>query len=146
MFNSAKIRIIRNYIEKLEFNMIAATSIDFFKSLVQYDYDNHYYDFHNNYNCKKFSYSNGILLIIFKSLIDEVLLYLKFTDVKLITLDFFNVKDTENLTLDNLYRGRVEINGDLIETSKDGKGYFYLEFYEGQKLEFWAKSLGIEQV
>jgi|SRR5690606_33725540 len=125
--------------------MIAATSIEFFKNLAQYDYDNRYYDFHNEYGCEKLSYSNGILLILFKSLVDDVLLSLKFTDVKIITLDFFNVKEVENLTLDNLYRGRVELNGDLIEISEDGKGYFYLEFYEGQKLEFWAKDMGIEQ-
>ncbi|HYH16269.1 MAG TPA: hypothetical protein VD794_13665 [Flavisolibacter sp.] len=125
--------------------MIAATSIEFFKNLALYDYDNRYYDFHNDYGCEKLSYSNGILLILFKSLVDGVLLSFKFTDVKIITLDFFNVKEVENLTLDNLYRGRAELKGDLIEISEDGKGYFYLEFYEGQKLEFWAKDMGVEQ-
>lgn len=124
--------------------MIAATSIEFFKNLAQYDYDNRYYDFHNNYGCEKLLYSNGILLILMKSIVDGVLLSLKFTDVKIITLDFFNIKDIENLTLDNLYRGRAELNGNLIEVSEDGKGYFYLEFYEGQKLEFWAKDMGVE--
>ncbi|HRB70534.1 MAG: hypothetical protein E2604_10125 [Flavobacterium sp.] len=125
--------------------MIAATSIEFFKNLAQYDYDNRYYDFHNDYGCEKLSYSNGILLILFKSLVDGGLLSFKFTDVIIITLDFFNVKEVENLTLDNLYRGRAELNGDVIEISEDGKGYFYLEFYEGQKLEFWAKGIGLEQ-
>jgi hypothetical protein len=125
--------------------MIDATSIEFFKNLTQHDYDNRYYDFHNDYNCEKLSYSDGILLILFRSLVSGVLLSLKFTEVKITTLDFFNVKETKNLTLDNLYRGRFELNGDLIETSKDGKGYFYLELYEGQKLEFWAKDISIEQ-
>lgn len=125
--------------------MKAATSIEFFKNLAQYDYDNGFYDFHNDYNCEKLSFSDGILLILFKSLADGILLSLKFTEVKIITLDFFNVKDIENLTLDNLYRGRYELNGVLIELSEDGKGYFYLEFYEGQKLEFWAKSVDVEQ-
>ncbi len=122
--------------------MIAATSIEFFKNLAQYDYNNQYYDFHNDYNCEKLSYSDGILIILFKSLIDGIFLSLKFTDVKIVTLDFFNVKD---LTLDNLYRGRSELNGELIEVSEDGKGYFYLEFYEGQKLEFWSNGIKIEQ-
>ncbi len=125
--------------------MIAATSIEFFKNLAQYDYDNRFYDFHNDYNCEKLSYSGGILLILFKSLVDGILLPLKFTDVKIITLDFFNVKEVENLTLDNLYRGRADLNGDLIDIAEDGKGYFYLEFYEGPKLEFWAKGLDIVQ-
>lgn len=125
--------------------MITATSIEFFKNLAQYYYDNRYYDFHNNYSCEKLSYSDEILLILFKSLIGGIFLSLKFTDVKIITLDFFNVKDVENLTLDNLYRGKFELNRELIEVSEDGKGYFYLEFYEGQKLEFWANGVSIEQ-
>lgn len=129
----------------MENNIITATSIEFFKNLAQYDYNNQYYDFHNDYSCEKLSYSDGILLILFKSLIDGIFLSLKFTDVKIIALDFFNVKDVENLTLDNLYRGKFEFNGELVEVSEDGKGYFYLEFYEGQKLEFWTYGVNIEQ-
>ncbi|WP_367916113.1 hypothetical protein [Leadbetterella sp. DM7] len=125
--------------------MKAAISIEFIKNLAQYDYNNHYYDFHNDYSCEKISYSDSILLIVFKNLIDGLLLSLKFTEVKITTIDFFNVKEIEGLTLDNLYRGRTQLNGDLIEVSEDGKGYFYLEFYEGQKLEFWAKGIGVEQ-
>lgn len=124
--------------------MITATSIEFLKNIAQYDYNNRYYDFHNDYNCEKLSYSDGILFILFKSLIDGIFLSLKFTDVKITTLDFFNMKEVESLTLDTLYRGRVELNGNLIEVSEDGRGYFYLEFYEGQRLEFWAKDVGIE--
>ncbi|ATL49402.1 hypothetical protein COR50_20700 [Chitinophaga caeni] len=125
--------------------MKLATSIEFIKNLAQYDYNNHYYDFHNDYSCEKISYSDSILLIVFKSLIDGLFLSLKFTEVKITTVDFFNVKEIEGLTLDNLYRGRVELNGELIEVSENGRGYFYLEFYEGQKMEFWAKDIGIEQ-
>jgi hypothetical protein len=124
--------------------MKAAISLEFFKNLAQYNYNNRYYDFHNDYNCEKISYSEGILLIILKNLVDGVLLSLKFTDVKIATISFSNVKEVEGLTIDSLYRGRAERKGGLIEVSKDGTGYFYLEFYEGQKLEFWAKEIGIE--
>jgi hypothetical protein len=124
--------------------MIAATSLEFFKNLAQYDYDNRYYDFHNDYNCEKIAYSEGTLLIILKKMVDEVLLSLKFTDVKIATIAFSNVKEVEGLIIDTLYRGRTELNGEVIEVSEDGRGYFYLEFYEGQKLEFWAKDVGIE--
>jgi hypothetical protein len=124
--------------------MLAAISIELFKNIAQYDFDNQYYDFHNDYSCQKLSYSNGVLSILFKSLLDGVLLSLKFTNVEIAILYFFNIKEVENLTLDSLYRGRVEFNGNLIESSKYGKGYFYLEFYEGQKLEFWAKYLILE--
>lgn len=124
--------------------MIAATSIEFFENLAQYDYDNRYYDLHNDYNCEKLSYSDGILLIQFKSLVGGILISLRFSEVKIFALDFFNVKGGDILTLDNLFRGRAELNGDLVEISEEGKGYFYLEFYEGQKLEFWAKDIGLE--
>ena len=124
--------------------MISAISITLFKDLAQCNYNNQYYDFHNNYSCDKILYSDGILLIILKSLVNEDLLVLKFADVKLNVLVFFNVKEEKDLTIDNLYRGRGLLNGDLIEMSEDGKAYFYLEFYEGQKLEFWAKSMSVE--
>ncbi len=124
--------------------MIAATSLEFLKNLSQYDYNNQYYDFHNDYNCEKLSYTKGLLLIIFKKMVDEAFLSLKFTDVKITTIDFYNVKEVEGLTIDTLYRGRAELNGELIEVSEDGRGYFYLEFYEGQKMEFWAKGIGVE--
>src|SRR5688500_17918871 len=110
--------------------MIAARSLEFFKNLAQHDYNNRYYDFHNDYNCEKISYSEGILLIILKKMVDGVLLSLKFTNVKIATISFSNVKEVEGLTIDTLYRGRAELNGELIEVSEDGRAYFYLEFYE----------------
>jgi hypothetical protein len=42
-----------------------------------------------------------------------------------------------------VYRGKAVIDGELKEFLGE-KGYFYLEFYEGQRLEFGAKSVGIE--
>lgn len=124
--------------------MIEATSIDFFKNLAQSEYNNKYYDFHNDFHCEKIVYLDGTLSIVLKSLISEDFLSLKFLEVQPTVIDFFNLKEVQGLTLDNLYRGRIEINGDLIEVSEEGKGYFYLEFYEGQKMEFWAKSINLE--
>jgi len=49
------------------------------------------------------------------------------------------IKETEGFTIDTLYRGRFETKGKLKELSDDRRGYFYLEFYEGQKIEFWAE-------
>ena len=139
-----EIRMIRKYIDKLGNNMINVTSIKFFKNLAQFDYNNLYYDLHNDYNCEKLTFSDGILLIQFKSIINDNLLFIKFMDTKLVYLNVFNVKEVENLSLDNLYRGRFELNGELIDVSIDGEAYFYLEFYEGQKFEFWAKNMSIE--
>ena len=90
---------------------------------------------------KKTLYSNGILLLLFKSLINDSSCSLEFSDVHITAVEFFNLKEAEGLALDNLYRGRTEFNDELIEVSKDGRGYFYLEFYGGQKLEFWARRI-----
>src|SRR5262245_58274690 len=111
-----------------------AITIELFKNLAQYNYDNQYYDFHNDYNCNKIVYSDSALSILFKRLNDDDSLSLRFTEVKITALDFFNMKEVESLTLDNLYRGRSEHNGELFEVSENGQGYFYLEFYEGQKM------------
>jgi len=124
--------------------MITATSIELFKNLIQYDYDGLYYDFHNDYICEKLSCSNGILRILLKSLVNGNFLSLKFLEVKVTDFIFFNVERTDSLTLDNLYRGRFEFNGELIEVYREDFGYFYLEFYEGQKLEFWAKHIDVK--
>lgn len=125
--------------------MLSAKSIELFKNLTQYDFDNRYYDFHNDYNCEKLIYTNETLLIIFKAIVDETLVSLKFTEVKINSMDIFNVKDVENLTIDNIYRGRVENNGGLVEFTENGNGYFYLDFYEGPRMEFWASDLYIVQ-
>lgn len=121
-----------------------ATSLDFITDLAQYDYNSRYVDLHNDYRCERLSLKNGILLVLFKSLSEGVFLRLKFTEVDITAMDFFNTTEAEYLTIDSLYRGRCELNGELIEVSEDGKGYFYLEFYEGQKLEFWARSIGVD--
>lgn len=62
-------------------------------------------------------------------------------------MTFFEFDFTETmktLTIDNLYRGKFEIDGALTEF-ENNRGYFYLEFYEGQKIEFWSESLSIEK-
>ena len=83
--------------------------------------------------------------IVFKKVIDETFVSVKFTEVKIELLDILNVRGEEALVINNLYRGRVEFKDRLIEVSEDGKGYFYLEFIEGRKMEFWAKSIGIDE-
>jgi hypothetical protein len=125
--------------------MMLATAITLLKNLGQIEYNGHYYDFHNNYTCERITYTeNRDLCFDFKKELDEILIRIKFTDAIITKVEFFNIKGTESLTLDNLYRGRVEKEGELVELSENVMGYFYCEFYEGQKLEFWAKSIHIE--
>lgn len=122
--------------------MINVSSIEFLKSLAQYDYDGHYYDFHNDYSCEKLSFLDGALVILFKKNVDGSESSLNFFDAQISAFEFYYGK--EPLVVDSLYRGRVELDGELRDLSDDGKGYFYMEFCEGQRLEFWAKGVSVE--
>ncbi|WHY88153.1 hypothetical protein QNH39_10035 [Neobacillus novalis] len=124
--------------------LLFAKSIELFENLCQYEFDYNYYDLHNDYDCESVTLKDDILFINFKQEANGNSLSLIFTDVELKQFEFFNVNDSKTLTIDNVYRGRVEIDGELEECLGE-KGYFYLEFYEGQRLEFWAKSVGIKE-
>jgi hypothetical protein len=125
--------------------MISAISIELFVNLAQYNYNGRYYDFHNDFYCELVSYSDSILQIRFREISNGIRVSLKFADTKIIKFEFSPSGNDEGLTIDTIYRGRGEFNGELSEISKNTQGYFYLEFYEGQKIEFWAGSLGISQ-
>jgi hypothetical protein len=123
--------------------LLLAKSIELLENLCQYEFDNRYYDFHNDYTCESISLTDTVLFINFKQEISGGTISLVFTDVEVKQFIFFNVTDTKTLTIDNVYRGRALIDNELKEFIEE-KGYFYLEFYEGQMLEFWAKSVGVK--
>lgn len=116
--------------------MITTKDILFFENLSQINYDNQYYDLHNDYECQKIELDKNCLTMKFKNIKNDFLLLFTFSNVEITSISLLN-KET-NLTIDNLYRGKREVNKQLIELSDDGKSYFYLEFYEGLKFEFWA--------
>ena len=125
--------------------MIQANKIELFKNLSQNEYGDKWIDFHNDFDCVKVIFKiDGFLILWFKGISDDEIISFKFSNVLIEQMEFFNLSKVENLTIDNLYRGKIEKDGELLEFSKDGKGYFYMEFDEGQKLEFWSSGLDIE--
>ena len=46
-----------------------------------------------------------------------------------------NFLEYKNLTIDNIYRGRFEQEGQLFEFDQDKRAYFYVEFYQNFKIE-----------
>ncbi len=40
-----------------------------------------------------------------------------------------------------MIRKCLKNHGQLMKVSESNKGYFYLEFVEGQKFEFWAMAM-----
>ena len=125
--------------------MILAQTIELFENLAQYDFLGEYYDFHNFYSCEKVSFENKTLAIVFKNDASSLVVTLKFEEVIVSKIDFYYVLNGDDLVIDLLYRGRFEVDGGLKEFSEDGKSYFYLDFVEGQSMEFWATSIGIEK-
>ena len=120
--------------------------IELFKNLSQFDFDNVYYDFHNDFDCVKITFENNFLILFFKKIVEGYIISFKFENVLLEKFYFFNFPELKNLTIDNLYRGRFEKNDELIEFDKNGKSYFYVEFYEGPKIELWCENIMVEKV
>ena len=108
--------------------------------MIQYKFNNIYYDFHNDYYCQKLFYSDNELFIYLNHIEENKNVIFNFINVTIANFSFYSqIKETEGFTIDTLYRGRFEAKGKLKELSDDSRGYFYLEFYEGQKIEFWAE-------
>jgi hypothetical protein len=124
--------------------MVVATSIELIKNLVDLEYGGQKFDLHNDYECARILFENKTLLLLMKRVESNESLSLFFFEVNLTSVDFFNETKVENLTLDTLYRGRCLVDTELIDQSLDGKGFFYVEFYEGQKMEFWSKGFSVE--
>lgn len=125
--------------------MIEARNIELFKNLAQYNLGNEYYDFHNDFDCIKISLEEKYLTLVFKSITEDFIVTIKFKDVLLLTLNFEFMSKIEPLTIDSLYRGRLEINGELFEFTNNGNSFFYIEFYEGQKIEFFCSSVEVKK-
>jgi hypothetical protein len=123
---------------------IKTSQIELFKNIIQGDFDGNYYDLHNDFNCIKITIEKGVLSLIFRNIHSSFLISLKFLNVNITFFEFDLKEKIETLTIDNLYRGRFEVDEKLIEY-KNEDGYFYLEFYEGQKMEFWSKSLIVKR-
>ena len=64
--------------------------------------------------------------------------------VQIKKIEFFNINTAENLTIDNMYRGKVIREEKLLEFNAEGSGYFYVEFEEGQKIEFWSNEYVVD--
>lgn len=118
-------------------------NIELFKNMSQIEFEGHYYDFHNDYDFVKVLFEGNLLAISFKHIVSGLTVSLEFHNVDVVRLEADNKSSPK--TLENLYRGRFEVNGKLYELSDNDKLYFYLEFYEGQKMEFFSKHLIVKQ-
>ena len=120
-----------------------ASKIDLLKNISQFEYQNDFFDLHNDYDFTGFTLdSNKVLTFNFKHFQGTRVVGLSFQNVILTKISFLNSEVNEDdRTIDNIYRGRYEMDGALIELDSSGRGYFYLELYSGKSFEFWTDEL-----
>ena len=125
--------------------ILNSREIEIFKNLSQFEIDKVYYDFHNDFDCRKIFLKSASLILLFRNITDSSYVSLKFEKVILERFDFLNFEELKILTIDNIYRGRFQRNNDLFEFDIDGRSYFYIEFYEGPKIELWSERIIIDE-
>ena len=118
---------------KIDQDNLNIKDIKLFENLVDYKE----YDFHNNYECYEIMYSNSILKLFLRNEEGEIII--EFDNVIISEIHTFGESNIK--TIDNLYRGRFERNGELKEFLDDKYGYFYLNFYDGYDMAFWAEKV-----
>ena len=111
------------------------TMTDLFESLLEFEFHGKSIDLHNDFNCTS---------ILYKAQTNT--LSLKFERAILTSYKHEIGCRLTELTIDNFYRGRYQIDESLHEFSHDGKSYFYIEFDEGLSLELFANKVLVSRI
>ena len=122
-----------------------SSEIKLFKNLSEFENENIFYDFHNDYDCLKIILDMNNFHIVFKSEMDNKLIYFTFCEVEIIKCELRNFSEFQNISIDNIYRGRFEENGILKEINELGKSYFYIDFYENISFEILSSKIIIDE-
>jgi hypothetical protein len=103
------------------------------------------WDIHNNYEVVRLSFSGTVFELFLQSndLTQANGLVIKFEDARIQKMSQEWPLEG-GLTIDNLYRGRFEYNGALLEVTGDGLGYFYIDFVENLSIELFARKISFE--
>jgi len=117
---------------------------ELFKDLIEIEVNGYCVDLHNDYDCMKLKFNQNELLMSFTSIRDNskypvVMLKFKAVELKKLQIDFGI--ESQNKTIDRLYRCRFLQGEELIEYSKEGKSFYVLEFCEGYAVAFFSDEL-----
>ena len=125
------------------------THFELFKSFDEIESDGFYVDLHNEFKCEFVDFRNHQkeLTLSFK-LSDKASNKIKRVEIVFedVAIESFIFKDSQEhfgeWTINNIYRGRFEISKDeLNEISKDGRFYYYIDFYQGYSFELFANAV-----
>lgn len=120
---------------------IEIVTTELFKSLLEIDIDDVHFDLHNDYDCYSILFSKDHeLTLSLKSSDKEVKLTFKGVTVNYMFLNLTDV-NKDITTIDSIYRGRYEDSNVLREVTDDSRNYYYIEFYSGYTIEFFARTV-----
>ncbi|HZX58837.1 MAG TPA: hypothetical protein VFE54_08930 [Mucilaginibacter sp.] len=128
---------------------IDLTDFELFKSFAEIEGHGLYIDLHNEFKCDSIIFQNQKRELVL-SFSTEPAFKKKAKQVDIIfediTIELFSMKDDNELpgawTIDNIYRGRFEIDsGILSDVSNDGRYYYYIDFYQDYSFELFAKAV-----
>ncbi|MBN9485045.1 MAG: hypothetical protein BGO70_05010 [Bacteroidetes bacterium 43-93] len=117
--------------------MIYTTDIPLFESLLEVRLGNTTFDLHNEFTCVQWVMDGTQYVLSFTDHQHNTL-RISFGEAAIIVNTLPAI--TTPLTIDLFYRGRF-VADDALRDTKDNKGYLYLDFYEGYKLELFSKTI-----
>lgn len=123
--------------------MIDLTNIELFESLASIESGSSTIDLHNDYDCTGIRYDaeEKLLELTFQAIASSVVL--KFEGASISKFSLVPKRTEDSSTLNNFYRGRFVVNGEIFEYSPSGEGYYYIEFEEGDMFEVFARKVFI---
>ena len=120
---------------------IEIVTTELFKSLLEIDIDDAHFDLHNDYDCYSILFSKDHdFTLSLKSSDEEVKLVFKDSTMNYMSLNLTDV-NKDITTIDSIYRGRYEDGNVLREVTDDSRSYYYIEFYSGYTIEFFARAV-----
>lgn len=124
---------------------IDLTNTELFKSFAEIVIEDIYVDLHNEFDCYSINYSKSQLSLSFKAnkynsrKIQHVEIVFKNALIELMNFKIENDKGDSTNTIDNIYRGRFEIEtNDLAEISDERKYYYYINFCNDYSIEVFS--------
>ena len=121
--------------------MMNCEEVELFQNYALSLFDSKVYDVHNDYDCIQFKILQERIELVFSEVrFPKPLktLHVVFHGVELVEITSITKSVLDLKVIDNIYRGRFLNKEDsLVELNENGKGYFFIEFYDDFKLNFF---------
>ena len=108
-------------------------------------YENISLDIHNDYNFKELSFEQNRMKISFNEISNNFkIVEFVFENIEVVKLKMVQFEVPDSITLDNFYRGKTELNENILEEDSSKRKYFYLDFLEDIQIELWCSRLYLQ--